>query len=270
MSHLAIPAGVMPGTDPPTENFNKKTSKTAIRLETSRLTDAAAESERVGEKAGSRNVIGCEALYLETLIRDLKAWANSTEPEMTIAHFATDAMRAGRCRALRRVIADRRTGALRVSLNSAQRRTVAQSFDYNSEDEQGNPDSPRPLRVVHEPKLELSSDNVMPMPVTMGPGLIGPQASAESGEAAQKIESEKPFPSKSMGQSLNTVSFQTRSGSSSARTAPPLDMDLDSSDALRHPPGMSSVCSGYNDDEEMNDYELTILREFEAGVDCVN
>ena len=167
------------------EDAKKKSNRRRLLLETPQLIGSVGEAEEVGKRASCRKVLGLEALYLETFLLDLTTWANRTEPDLTIAQFATNAVRSGRCRALRRVISDRRTVVQRVSLNMSQRKNVSQGMVKSGSDQEN-----AQLPVDH---LALVSDvsmrnDAMSVPHTESLASIEHQVSAEADEPTNEVD----------------------------------------------------------------------------------
>ncbi len=260
-----------PLTGTPSEKPKTKKRTATLRLGTPQLIDAAEEADRVGKRAVNRKLEGNEAYYLEAFLRDLKRWANRTEPDMTVAQFATDAMRAGRCRALRRVIADRRTGALRLSLNRAQGKMTTQTrYESDSDDGAENTEpAARTNRVAQVLDMDIDPDEVCYTPPTK-------KVTEEESPSAPLFENPLDGieavlqPRVAPPTTQQAIPTSNQAVNTSSRVAPTLDMEVDPSDMIPVPRasapdnGNSGVgCDG--DDDEIEDYELEILREFEAA-----
>lgn len=234
----------------PAQQPKKKITR-KVRLETEQIIEAIQDAQFVGERAKKRKVDGNETKYLGALLRDLTGLARRTEPDLSLAQFMVEAQQVGKSRALKLRLADRRTSAFRLSLASSKGTQSILSPLKQSDDENEDEDD-----------VEAKNDGLSGIAKRLDMNDGADYALNDSPAYAPKLDVDRC--------GVDGVVLREKKGpaAQNARSAPTLDMDIDPRDIIEAGAvkgGQSNSRDVKNDEMDIVEYELSLMREFEEN-----
>jgi len=199
-----------------------------IRLEPDQIVEVAQDAQYVGERAKKRKVQGNETKYLGALLRDLAGLAHRTEPDLSLAQFMM---------------------AAQPILSPLNQSDAESDGDGNGEKD----DVEEEVRDGNDNK----SISGIAKRLDMNDG--ADDALKDSNSVAPALDVER------CGGGV--LREREAMGSGAARTAPTLDMEIDPRDIIEAGAAKGTEAEGSRDgmDDDMEDYEMNLMREFEES-----